>query len=666
MSVSRSVRWSAFKRNKQGNVIVFMTAVSCTFLLALLLFTLSMSRFLGTNHEQKSSVDAAALAAAKDLSRIVIDDPNFGMIGLSDSAPIGHATLAQDGYYTQVHSINSIFGTIRLDMIIADELNDPVMMQFAKRDYANARIAANNLVGILQASLLPSSGTAVAAAAASSMSAVGGGGGGGSAGGSTNGNFVDAYGNQVFPYDDAVGAYQSNAIRMAGSSQYIEGSMKLTLGSLLGGGPTNTPIPQPSNFANVSGGQSYDGDYMSYVDAPYDSIDFVFAGVGESIKLVDSTKFVTDDGSLPYTIPTIVKAEADTKLLSGGQDIAGRIVHAVACAQPASTADPLPAPGKLTITFIGKHVGKLKTPADLITDPELGSPPATITSPSNGDVPGTGTLAPITWPFPGSPTMGNVYSGGIYDWIRKNRLKPRPDAVLAMMNQPFLTSAGVTTNQAQVYLVLADGSIQQELHTAGLTPPPTLQESQNQLHATAPTSGIDSAGNLTNFNLLVRDWVFKKSGRHRGEPLPADVILDTTILAQAHITGTSLAQQAGETNREIAQGIELGAGGSGAGGPGGGSCGGGGGGSYSGGGSCGSSGGGGSYSGGGSCGGSGGGSYSGGGSCGSGGGSSSAGGSCGGSTGGVVIYFPSSCGNGEFRKTYVHNGLDVDILVEGF
>src|SRR5579883_2106806 len=102
MSVSQSCQRSIPKRlkhRKRANVIVFMVAVSGTFLLAFMLFALSFARLLGTNHEQKSGIDAAALAAAKDLSRIVVDDPNFGLIGLSDSAPIGRGSIAGDNYY---------------------------------------------------------------------------------------------------------------------------------------------------------------------------------------------------------------------------------------------------------------------------------------------------------------------------------------------------------------------------------------------------------------------------------------------------------------------------------------------------------------------------------------------------------------------------------------
>ncbi|NJL73487.1 MAG: hypothetical protein HC888_19155 [Candidatus Competibacteraceae bacterium] len=79
---------------------------------------------LGTNSEQRTAIEAAALAAARDLSMIAIDTPDYGFVSLSDSAPIGSTTAAADNFYTPVRSINGIIGTLRLDMIIADKLGD--------------------------------------------------------------------------------------------------------------------------------------------------------------------------------------------------------------------------------------------------------------------------------------------------------------------------------------------------------------------------------------------------------------------------------------------------------------------------------------------------------------------------------------------------------------
>lgn len=551
------------KRLPNGNMVVFISAATFGVLLAIFLFALGITRMMGTNHEQKSSIEAAALAAAKDLSRIVILDNNFGFVGLSDSAPIGQFTIAGDGYCLQVHGINTLLGTIRLDMIIADAINDPIMLQFAKNDYANARLAANNLVSVLQLALGPSTSPGNLTGAATGQMAP------------STSQFLDCFGNSVTPYEDAVIAYQSNQVRLAGQSQYVAGTMKLTLGTLRGGAPTNVPIPQPSSYANVSSSQYYNGKYLSYVNTPYDGIDFVFAGVGEDISLIDSNKFLTSDNSLPYAIPTIVKAEADQIFLQG-QAIGGRVMHALACAQPASNYDPLPAPGKLSISFPNGAIAAITNPANLLLDPQLNQPPTSLTSPTGGDFPdGTGNLNPVTWQLPGGtgtsglPPMTVVLKDGLYRWLFRGGTKVNVSAIAAMMTQNFMSSSP-NMGEMQNYEFASDGSVLLTMHQRNVVP--LRQESQNQLDALSPYTTTDSSGSVTNYRVHISNWIFQPGptlgGRHAGEPLP-DSTLDTTTLSQSHIGSTSTVLSPLRPIydlTELAQGIEFGAGGLGAGG----------------------------------------------------------------------------------------------------
>lgn len=67
-------------RNEKGNFIALASAITGFILIALCLFAFNYSRALGSFQEHKTAVEAASLAAAQDLSRIVIDDPNYGFI----------------------------------------------------------------------------------------------------------------------------------------------------------------------------------------------------------------------------------------------------------------------------------------------------------------------------------------------------------------------------------------------------------------------------------------------------------------------------------------------------------------------------------------------------------------------------------------------------------
>jgi len=76
-------------------MIVLIAAVTLALVLALGFFGLNYARLLGSNQEQRTCIQSAAMAAANDLSRIVITDPNFGVIGISDCAPISSQIKCQ-------------------------------------------------------------------------------------------------------------------------------------------------------------------------------------------------------------------------------------------------------------------------------------------------------------------------------------------------------------------------------------------------------------------------------------------------------------------------------------------------------------------------------------------------------------------------------------------
>ncbi len=91
-------------------MIVLVVAILAGLIVTVILFMLGYVRILGSHSEQRTAIESAALAAAKDLSRIVVEDPNFGLISLSDAAPVGTNTAAGDRYFMPVHGINTLLG----------------------------------------------------------------------------------------------------------------------------------------------------------------------------------------------------------------------------------------------------------------------------------------------------------------------------------------------------------------------------------------------------------------------------------------------------------------------------------------------------------------------------------------------------------------------------
>src|SRR5579883_2289538 len=102
-------------------------------------------------HERyRQALESAALKAASDLSEIVINDPYFGFVSLSDRPAAGNATIADDGEPMPVHGINSLIAASRLDYLIASELCDERLQSFALEDARHARDAASRLTEVLE------------------------------------------------------------------------------------------------------------------------------------------------------------------------------------------------------------------------------------------------------------------------------------------------------------------------------------------------------------------------------------------------------------------------------------------------------------------------------------------------------------------------------------
>lgn len=492
------------QRRIRGGTLALIAALSAAVIIAILLFALAYTRLLGSNQEQKTAIEAASIAAAKDAGRIVIEDNNFGYISLSDAAPVGQATKAADGFSLPVKSINTIMGTIRLDLIIADKLNNQVMKSFAKRDLQNLKIAKDKLILALEAALVP------------------------------GGTGKDIDGNTVEPYKSAEDAYKTNQIRMTGNSRYVSGSLRLTLGSVTDTLQTNIPLPKPNSWAAVGSGQSQSGFYLAHVNCPFDGEDFVFAGISDKIKLVDTTKFAKTISSLPYQMPAIVRAEADQLFQEGN-----RVVHSIACACSASVFDPIPAPGSLSIAFPDGRHPAIDQPIDLLQWAKLtGSSPMTIESPSGtSDFPNSsgGSMSPGSWTGPGSATVSNVWSQVLYDWYRQSGTKLDAKSAIDMQNNALLTPGlpgPFTTGFMDIYQVDQTGLITQKMSL--IAPDPFESVSNKQMYAelkAVDQTVVGKSGTPADWDVYIRDqvtqWGNPNGGIHAGQPLgnPAVALL---------------------------------------------------------------------------------------------------------------------------------------------
>lgn len=411
----------AERRSQVGSTLVLIAAITMGLIVTLIFFGLNYTRLLGSNSEQKKAIESAALAAATDLSTIVIPTAEFGYVSLSDQAPIGKATVAGDQYYLPVRGINTLIGTARVDAIIAGELNkidsSPVWMELVQLDMTNTKSVIKQLTTVLQAALTQK-GSPLA---------------------------LDRDKNKVTAYQDAETAYTQNIIRMSGSASYVDKSLVLTLGELTNPAETNITVPQPTATYPVDPTLQQNGVYKSYVNIPLDTptgtMDFVFGGIGSSNRLVDAKDFVTSSPSVPYHVPTIVKAEAD-EIIRTSQTPNGATFHCVACAQPSSVFDVRPAPGAIAIEFPDGALPTLTQPTSLLTSAYLntGVDCDTLSAVKDYPVDPGSSLDDScpAWPSTvGQNKIADAWRIALYDWVRRGGVKANIADVINSQSTAF-------------------------------------------------------------------------------------------------------------------------------------------------------------------------------------------------------------------------------------
>ncbi len=416
-------------RGVKGNTLVLVSAITIGLLIAIVLFALNYGRLLGGSTEHLTAIEAASLAAAQDLSRVVINDDYYGYISLSDYPPIGLGTKAADKEPLPVLSINTVLATARLDMIIAqnvkDQTGDSTVFTLAKADVAKARAAANSLNATL-ASVL------------------------------NGGTAKDLDGNTVDPLAHAQKVYQSNLTKLTGGDVVVN-SFKLSLGYLENGSTTLTDLPKPDNQAQVSPDQQLDGHYKAFVSVPACGEDFYFAGIARQPSLVDARQFRDPDSKRACSI---VKAEADhtiTASLSQGDngEQVSHPVHSIACAQPSGNTDMSP-PGVLTLGFPNGLVPGINSIKDIFSNGDLNTNTSKVFTAQGGDWPSTfpgdpstSLLAPGNIPgISNPPSVTQTFGTGFFHWLRAARTRPKISAIDSMLTQNF---SAIPDDGSQVY-----------------------------------------------------------------------------------------------------------------------------------------------------------------------------------------------------------------------
>ncbi len=492
-------------RSRRGGTLALVAAIVATFGLALLFFALHYSQQMGSYQEQKSAIEAAALAAARDLGRIVLEDPNIGFVALSDYAPKGNGTLAKDGYATPVHGINTVLATARLDLILADYMQDPVMQALAQNDYNNALAArqalADHLTQIIQ----------------------------------KKETGLDYENNVVDPLKDAITAYTNNPVRLeGGKAQLVPGSLQLSLGFVQNSQTSRAPLPQPISAASVPHAQQWNSYYLPNVQIMYKGKNpIVFAALGADADLADFKTF-SQAINVSNATPTVIQAVAQEKYNNPefANTDASHVVTVRAAAEAGAIIDQLPNPGQFTLTFQNGPLTQITTLGDIFNQSQMATDPTDVLqSPSAGDYPETPLSSFSVVTVPGQskthPQFTYLISVAFYDWLRRAGSNVNVTQLMQTLGKPLNYSGN--GGQTIAFQVQPNGSIKSTVNSFAQT---NLCVSQNQWRA---ISGLGLNTALTSnpavryYDLQLTDFVYQegriKGGMHAGEPLPIPGIL---------------------------------------------------------------------------------------------------------------------------------------------
>src|SRR5262245_13517719 len=121
-------------RNNKGNMLFLVVCITAVIMIPIFIMFSRISTFVTYRERAQNVVEAAGLIAAKDLSRIIINDPGFGYISLSNHPASGKKALALDGEPMPITGINTLVGTLRQNAVIADQLHNSSMNSLLSKD----------------------------------------------------------------------------------------------------------------------------------------------------------------------------------------------------------------------------------------------------------------------------------------------------------------------------------------------------------------------------------------------------------------------------------------------------------------------------------------------------------------------------------------------------
>ncbi len=470
------------KRDRKGSVLVVILLTAICMVLCLY-SAVDLGVGITGARQSHSAIEAAALAAAQELSAVVIKDPYFGYIGLSDRPPTAKYLCGADGEPCPVTAINTLVASARLQLQVALALENDLLQDLAAQDLKQAKRAARDLEKHLGEALSKNCKT----------------------------TYQDYNGREVKPYAVADAVFRKTLQakdRVGQDSEKQE--LLLELGYCPGTGTTITPLPTPMQTKKTAEPSK---------NYPLGGQDFYFAAVGPQASLVCARHFSKPDGQ---HISSLVRASTKRRLSSLARQELSMSLQQTACAQPAAAGEVATA-GSLLIDLPEGKVSNFHTLLDLLASTPGTASPLPVLSPEQGDYPDE-SASLIQAARPASMSARELFCVGLHDWLRTAGARIDPSSVIDAVRNEKLYEGQIGTGKRFTRFDLGkDGKVY--ITRSAENPFNSTRVNERQLYCFSSNAFKTAQGECT---LVFTDQVHRlgptQGGRHAGMPVPSPTV----------------------------------------------------------------------------------------------------------------------------------------------
>jgi hypothetical protein len=481
-SITKNSSKTRLARNQNGNILLLILASLCLIIVPLVILVSQGGLYAVDRDRAKSAVEAAALLAANNMSKVIIDDPQFGYVSLSNFPPNGEGTMAPDGEPLPVIGINTLTGTIRQIAVLGHELQNQTISELAEDDREALESTVEDLNSALKTALEKDQREKT----------------------------TDNQGTNIEIAKDV-----SNFLKTHLPPSLKLESVELENGWLAGSARSTIPLPSPQQFSHVSKDESIDGEYRAFVDIPLDAKNFTFAGLGKSSALVSSKEFrAADDkhiNSIVKVKVTFVRNNEFHHMLPFGLEAPDKI-EISAAAQPFTMEDGGPA-GVMTVRFSGGSVSGLHTWSDFLQKDNFHDRQIMTYQALGGDYPLDARAVMRPSKLDSADGTSQQFAEHLYYWLRNGHLRPCIGSVMEMLSQRFQSGP----NDIYAYEFDNNGNISRRVITKD--PFPRGFTSEAQVSTTVDTSTNSGINPIIIFRNNVKRLGTQTGGKHAGQPI---------------------------------------------------------------------------------------------------------------------------------------------------